>query len=68
MEFLLGVSLFTNVIVLTFVYLFIREERKEKKDLLNRVMAKDYHQYACFEEHKEVKPLIEEDQEAYQVI
>lgn len=57
MEFLLGISLFVNVVIFIGFGVFINAERKifnkEKSDLLNRVMAKDYKEYAVFEAHKE---------------
>lgn len=68
MEFLLGISLFLNIFILFAVGCLINSLQEEKKDILNRLMAKDYHEYAVFEERKEVKPLIQEEQESYQVI
>jgi len=49
MEFILIVW---NVIIL--IVLFFREFQnyKEKKDLLNRIMARDYEVYAKFEKNK----------------
>lgn len=40
------------------VWLFCNEKRHEKieRDLLNRIMAKDYKEYAVFEERKLGKP------------
>jgi hypothetical protein len=72
MEFLLGISLFLNIFILFAVGCLVNSLQEEKKDILNRLMAKDYHEYAVFEANKEVrtehKPLIEDEQESYQVI
>jgi hypothetical protein len=69
MEFLLGISLFLNIFILFAVGCLVNSLQEEKKDILNRLMAKDYHEYAVFEASKEEpKPLIEEEQESYQVI
>lgn len=45
------------ILVLGFmVWLFCNERRHEarEKDLLNRLMAKNYHEYAVFEERKTI--------------
>jgi hypothetical protein len=48
MEFLLGVSLVLNLVIVGFCIFLVKEEKKEKGDLLNRLMAKDYKEYATF--------------------
>lgn len=53
MEILIGISLFLNIFLLVSVGLLINSLQTEKKDLLNRLMAKDYKEYAVFEARKE---------------
>ena len=53
MEILIAISLFLNIFLLVSVGLLINSLQNEKKDLLNRLMAKDYKEYAVFEARKE---------------
>lgn len=53
MEILIAISLFLNIFLLVAVGLLINSLQNEKKDLLNRLMAKDYKEYAVFEARKE---------------
>jgi hypothetical protein len=53
MEILIAISLFLNIFLLVSVGLLINSLQTEKKDLLNRLMAKDYKEYAVFEARKE---------------
>ena len=53
MEMLIAISLFLNIFLLVSVGLLINSLQNEKKDLLNRLMAKDYKEYAVFEARKE---------------
>jgi hypothetical protein len=52
MEILIAISLFLNIFLLVSVGLLVNSLQTEKKDLLNRLMAKDYNEYALFEERK----------------
>jgi hypothetical protein len=54
MEFLLGISLFINLALMFACGCLINSEKDEKRDLLNRLMAKDYKEYAVFEARKGV--------------
>jgi hypothetical protein len=55
MEILLGIALFI-VIAEGFAFgLLLNAERKEKSDLLNRLMAKDYREYSQVEHIKVVE-------------
>ncbi len=53
MEILIAISLFLNIFLLVAAGLLINSLQTEKKDLLNRLMAKDYKEYAVFEARKE---------------
>lgn len=55
MEFLLGVSLFLNIFILFAVGCLVNSLQEEKKDLMNRIMAKDYNEYSTVELRKEKK-------------
>jgi hypothetical protein len=56
MEFLIGISLFLNIFLLVAVGLLVNSLQTEKKDLLDRLMAKDYKEYATFKHINETHP------------
>lgn len=55
MEFLIGTSFLINLLFAVFCLFLLKGERLEKKDLMNRLMAKDYNEYSTFELRKEKK-------------
>ncbi len=70
MEILIAISLFLNIFLLIAVGLLVNLLQTEKKDLLNRLMAKDYKEYAVFEARKEElkqEPVITEPQDVFPV-
>lgn len=70
MEILIAISLFLNIFLLIAVGLLVNSLQTEKKDLLNRLMAKDYKEYAVFEARKEEfkqEPVITEPQDVFPV-
>lgn len=74
MEFLLGLSLIANIFVVIFCITLIKDERKDRQDLLNRLMANDYKEYAVFEARKgvadyerEAKKILSKEQDVFPV-
>ena len=62
MEILLGISIIVNVLIIVDRYFTVKVEKDEKKDILNRLMCKDYKEYASIEHVKVVdnkKPVTE---------
>jgi hypothetical protein len=53
MEFLLGITVITSLLVVVGCFGIIRSLQNEKKDLLNRLLSKNYAEYATFETKKE---------------
>jgi len=60
MEILIGISTLLNFFLLFACGLMINSLQNEKKDLLDRLMAKDYKEYATFEHLKSAKQAEEE--------
>jgi Na+-translocating ferredoxin:NAD+ oxidoreductase RnfG subunit len=75
--FCLTIIIFCVFALITFVITtnkIVNAIQKEKNDLLNRVMSKDYKEYAVFEHNKEVlkaetiaQKIMQPDQDVYRV-
>lgn len=53
MEILIGISVLFNIFIVIMCYFLINSIQVEKKDLLNRLMAKNYQEYATFKHIEE---------------
>jgi hypothetical protein len=78
MEILIGISYLTIIaIFVAFIYStnkIVRDLRSVNSDLLNRIMARDYKEYAVFEHNKEVlkvesvaQKIMQPDQDVFRV-
>jgi hypothetical protein len=78
MEILIGISYLTIIVIfVAFIYStnkIVRDLRSVNSDLLNRIMARDYKEYAVFEHNKEVlkvesvaQKIMQPEQEVFKV-